>query len=84
MNLKVRREESAPPTTVHILGRDSDGRVVLGTRTGLVLLDQQTLLTVAEYRTVREINGAGLCAATNAAALIGADEDLSVLTVVRW
>ncbi|WP_433288140.1 hypothetical protein [Micromonospora sp. CA-244673] len=84
IDLRVRREESAPAGTVQILGRDSDGRIVLGTRTGLVLLDQQTLSTVAEYRTVREIGGAGLCAATNAAALIGADEDLSVLTVVRW
>lgn len=84
VDLKVRREAPTPPGAVQILGRDSDGRVVLGTRTGLVILDQQTLSTIAEYRTMRPIDGAGLCAATNAAALIGSDEDPSVLTIVRW
>ena len=83
-DLAVRRESAAPPQTRQILGTDRDGHVVLGTQTGVVLLDPVTLSPIAEHHTPRRISGAGMCSGTNAAAVLGGEEDVSILTILHW
>jgi hypothetical protein len=83
-DLAVRRESPAPPQTRQILGTDRDGRIVVSTATGVVLLDPVTLSPLAEHSTPRQNSGAGMCSGTNAAAVLGGEEDESILTILRW
>jgi hypothetical protein len=83
-DLAVRREGPAPARTRQILGTDRDGRIVVSTWAGVVLLDPVTLSPVAEHHTPRQLGGAGMCSGTNAAALLGGEDDQSVLTILRW
>lgn len=82
-DLVVRQEETALGTR-QILGTDRESRIVVSTLTGLVLRDPVTLSPVAEHHTPQRLSGAGMCSGTNAAALLGGEQDQSILTILRW
>jgi len=81
----VRRVGPVPEDAVEIAGVDRDGRIVVGTTSGFVLVDPDSFEVLDRFTLPELIDGVGLLSEHNTAGVLMLDLDGDdALHVVRW